>query len=129
MDRASHPTSSIAAPSDLLNSGLGTSDASTVGDVARTDVLVAHPDETLRAAADRMASHWLGALPVVTRGPTPQLLGVITEFDLLKAQHCQLIEERHRERVLRFRRASVGTLSVALSTSSPHAPSVEDTQT
>jgi CBS domain-containing protein len=51
-----------------------------------------------------MAEYWIGALPVVERGPGGRLVGVITEFDLLKARHRQLIEERQRERVLRLRR-------------------------
>ena len=76
------------------------------GDVARTSVVVARPDETLRAVADRMAEHAVGALPVVGNGSTDRLVGIITEFDLLKARQRQLVEERHRERVLRFGRAS-----------------------
>jgi chloride channel protein, CIC family len=72
-------------------------------DIARPDVVVAHPDETLRTAAERMAEHWLGALPVVTRDDG-RLVGILTDFDLLKARQRQLEEERVRERVLRFGR-------------------------
>jgi chloride channel protein, CIC family len=72
-------------------------------DIARSDVVVAHPDETLRSAAERMAEHWLGALPVVTRDDG-RLVGILTDFDLLKARQRQLEEERLRERVLRFGR-------------------------
>ena len=71
--------------------------------IMRPDALVTHPDEILRAAADQMAEHWVGALPVVTRDGK-RLLGILTEFDLLKARQRQLVEERHRERVLRLRR-------------------------
>jgi len=67
--------------------------------------VVARPDETLRAVADRMAEHAIGALPVVGRGSPDRLVGIITEFDLLKARQRQLVEERNRERVLRFGRA------------------------
>jgi CBS-domain-containing membrane protein len=95
----------VVIPSDLLNTG--TAGEATVAAVARTDVIVARPDETLRAAADRMAEHWVGAVPVVGPGPERHLLGVLTEFDLLKARHRQLIEERHRERVIRWRRPTV----------------------
>ncbi|MHB1432037.1 MAG: chloride channel protein [Streptosporangiaceae bacterium] len=72
-------------------------------DIAEHHALVAHPDEILRAAADRMADNWVGALPVVTRDQG-RLLGILTEFDLLKARQRQLEEERHRERLLTFRR-------------------------
>ncbi len=90
----------VVAPSDLFEGGDGDSPA-TVGGHARTDVVVAHPDETSRAAADRMAEHWVGALPVVRRGDR-RVLGVITEFDLLKSRQRQLEEERHRQRILGF---------------------------
>ena len=76
------------------------------GEVARKNVIVAHPDETLRAVADRMAEHAVGALPVVEHGRNDRLVGIITEFDLLKARQRQLFEERNRERVLRFGRAA-----------------------
>ena len=75
-------------------------------DVARTSVVVARPDETLRTVADRMAEQAVGALPVVGHGVGGRLVGVITEFDLLKARQRQLVEERKRERVLRFGRAA-----------------------
>lgn len=71
-----------------------------VGELALSSLVLAHPDETLRHAGDRMAEHWLGALPVVARDDPTRLLGMLTEFDLLKARQRQLIEERHRERVL-----------------------------
>lgn len=94
----------IIAPSDLLSTvGDVGGPPRVVRDIMRADVLVTYPDEILRAAADQMAEFWVGALPVVTRD-TRQLLGVLTEFDLLKARQRQLEEERHRERVLRIRR-------------------------
>ncbi|HLG67125.1 MAG TPA: chloride channel protein [Acidimicrobiales bacterium] len=86
--------------SDLLEAernGLG---ARSIQDIAHRDVVVAWPDETLRSAADRMAEHWLGALPVVERGRGSRIVGLVTMFDLLKARHRQLLEERQRERVL-----------------------------
>jgi len=99
----------VVVPSDLLQLDDARSKDQTVRAITRTDVVVAYPDETLRSAADRMAQHWLGALPVLARGPDRQLVGMITEFDLLKARHRQLVEERHRERVFRLRRAVSGT--------------------
>jgi chloride channel protein, CIC family len=100
----------VVTPSDLTaHAGTARSadgdsdgDGARIIDMARANVVVAHPDETLRDAADRMAERSLGALPVVARGGPPRLAGIVTEFDLLKARQRQLIEERHRERVLRF---------------------------
>jgi CBS domain-containing protein len=64
------------------------------------DLVVAFPDETLRAVADRMAQRQVGVLPVVERKGTTELRGIITQFDLLAARERILLEERHRERVL-----------------------------
>jgi CIC family chloride channel protein len=74
-----------------------------VSDVLRPRPVVAFSDEILRTAADRMAEYSLGALPVVDRDRPEQVLGVLTEFDLLKARQRQLEEERHRERILTLR--------------------------
>jgi H+/Cl- antiporter ClcA len=62
--------------------------------------VVAHPDETLRAVADRMITTGHGVLPVVAHGATPQLVGLVSQFDLLAAHGRSLVEERHRERPL-----------------------------
>ncbi|MGH3157735.1 MAG: CBS domain-containing protein [Streptosporangiaceae bacterium] len=67
-------------------------------------MITAYPDETMRTAADRMAAQSLCALPVITRSDPSQLVGILTEFDLLKARQRQLIEECRRERILHFRR-------------------------
>jgi H+/Cl- antiporter ClcA len=109
----------VIIPSDLLTvGGNGTTTAVAARHIMRPDALVTYPDEILRAAADQMVEHWVGALPVVTRDER-RLLGILTEFDLLKARQRQLHEERHRERVLRLKRA--GTPS-PLKEESPQAP-------
>lgn len=85
----------------------------------RESLVVAYPTETLRSAADRMAEHSLGALPVVDPDEPDQLLGVLTEFDLLKARQRELEEERHRERILWLRRPDSGRPEVAPTPSEP----------
>ena len=75
----------------------------TVASVMR-EAVVAYPDETLRAVADRMAAGSRGGvLPVVDRKGMGRLQGLISQFDLLRARDRLLIEERHRERVIRLR--------------------------
>ena len=69
-----------------------------------TDVATAFPDETLRIAADRMVAHRVRALPVVERDRPDHLVGLVAEADPLRARERRLLEERHRERVLRLRR-------------------------
>ncbi len=64
---------------------------------------VAYPDEILRSIADRMAALGLGVLPVVVRSNRTQLVGLVTQFDLLNARQKPLEEERHAERVLTLR--------------------------
>jgi H+/Cl- antiporter ClcA/predicted transcriptional regulator len=74
-------------------------------DLVEGDVGFAHPDEPLRAVADRMAEQSVSALLVVT-GDTPEsraLVGVLTVEHLLAARQHQLVQERQRERPLRLR--------------------------
>jgi CIC family chloride channel protein len=87
------PAGGPAAPANELR----------VADLMRTGPVVAYSEEILRSAADRMAAHSLGALPVVESGDPEHVVGVLTEFDLLKARQRQLEEERGRERVLTIR--------------------------
>jgi len=76
---------------------------STVQDVMRP-AEVAFGDETLRTSADRMVSTRLWVLPVVERTDPGRLLGLVTQRDLSRARDRLLVEERHRERVIRLRR-------------------------
>jgi CBS domain-containing protein len=121
----------VVAPSDLLiaGSGSGGAEARTARHIMRAGPIVTYPDEILRAAADQMAEHCVGALPVVTRD-TKRLLGILTEFDLLKARQRQLAEERHRERVLRLRRLNPppATQTAARGIPDGSAPAADATQ-
>ena len=67
--------------------------------------LLAFADETLREVAEKMASSGHGVLPVAQRGGARRLVGLISQFDLLRAHERTLIEERHRERPLRLARS------------------------
>jgi H+/Cl- antiporter ClcA len=74
----------------------------TASEIMVHDLVVAHPDETLRDVADRMAQHQVGVMPVVAHGEPDDLKGIVTQFHLLAAHERTLEEERHRERVLRL---------------------------
>jgi CIC family chloride channel protein len=74
-----------------------------LGAIVRTNPVVAHPDEPLRAIVYRMAETGLTRFPVVERGPDRRLLGMIALDDLLKARALNLDADRRRERVLRVR--------------------------
>jgi chloride channel protein, CIC family len=89
--------------SDVLEAAAAGDTSGTVADLMVRQVVTAYPDETLRAVADRMASNRVGVLPVIERGRTPRLRGIITQFHLLSARERIMEEERHRERILRPR--------------------------
>jgi H+/Cl- antiporter ClcA/CBS domain-containing protein len=82
--------------SDLIRAAPG---AGADGIASRSPV-VGHPDESCRALADRMARHSIGRIPVVERGPSPRLLGIVTRSDLLKARARSSEEESRSERFL-----------------------------
>jgi H+/Cl- antiporter ClcA len=100
----------VVAWSDVLAARAEDADHEPLAVLARTP-LVAHPDETLRAAADRMLAGGHGVLPVVAREDPRRLVGLVSQFDLLAAHQRVLVEERHRERPLSPRRLSaIGAL-------------------
>jgi len=74
-----------------------------LGDLARRQPAVAHPDEPLRVVVYRMAETGFTRLPVVDSSADRKLVGLISLEDLLRARTRNLTEERHRERVLRIR--------------------------
>jgi CBS domain-containing protein len=54
-----------------------------VADVMSTQVVTADPEMTIRQAANLMRGRSIGCLPVVQRGRTPRIVGILTRFDLL----------------------------------------------
>ena len=74
-----------------------------VAELARTDVIVAHPDQTLRAAATAMAEHAVDRMPVVDRHQPDRILGLVSVQMLLAGRLRDLREARHSERLLRLR--------------------------
>lgn len=88
----------VLAWSDVLLAQQSDSDAT--AKALAHEALVARPDETLRDAADRMVTSGHGVLPVLDRDDPGRLLGLVSQFDLLKAHERILVEERHRERPL-----------------------------
>jgi CBS domain-containing protein len=97
----------------------------TVGEAMTRDVVAAHPDDTLRDVANRMAQSGTTRMPVVPRDGASQLLGIITLPALLQGRLRDLQEERETERVLRvarlhrWRRSLVARVTEA---SEPEAP-------
>jgi CIC family chloride channel protein len=94
----------VVTRTDLARAQEARDDTRRVGDIMRTKVVVAYPDETLRSVAMRMVVASVWRLPVVSRSDSRQILGLISQRDLLQRARGRLLEEeRHRERVFRIR--------------------------
>lgn len=90
----------------MLDAALG--DASSdemVGDIM-VRAVVAHPDETLHAVANRMADLHVSRLPVVDRDDPTRVIGIVSLTQLLAARQRDQQEAREREQVLRVRLVS-----------------------
>ena len=74
-----------------------------MSELSRKDPVVAYADEPLRAVVYRMAEKGVTRMPVLERGPSPRIAGMVSLEDLLMARSKNLTEERARERVLRLR--------------------------
>ena len=74
-----------------------------LAELASANPVVAYPDEPLRVVVYRMAETGFTRMPVVARGDSRKLVGIISLEDLLHARTRNLTEERERERVLRIR--------------------------
>jgi CBS domain-containing protein len=82
----------ILTISDVMEISLSGPDAAlTARDLIRLDPIIAHPEETCREAAERMAESGIGRLPVLSGG---KLIGMITRSDLLKPRLRRFEEER-----------------------------------
>jgi chloride channel protein, CIC family len=74
--------------------------------------VVAYPNETLRAAAERMATQYLFVLPVIER-KTDKLVGLLTAEDVLQGRVRAHQRETKLERLrMPFRRRDVGVKAV-----------------
>jgi CBS domain-containing protein len=97
----------VVAASEL-EMALSATDAGAGGrplaDLVRRDPVAAYPDEPLRAVVYRMAQSGVTRMPVIERGSTFELAGMIGLRDLLRARARSLEEEQHREQVLRLHR-------------------------
>jgi len=87
-----------------------TDDGAHLDAILRRTAVVAHPDEPLRLIAQRMADTGLTHFPVVERGGSRRLLGMISLECLLDGRARNLEAERRRERVLQVRLAIPFTL-------------------
>jgi len=71
--------------------------------VLKRDVMTVFPHEPLRHVAYKMAETGITRMPVVERGNSRKLVGMVSLSDLLRGRARDLEEERRRERILRLR--------------------------
>lgn len=69
-------------------------------DLIHRPPIIAHPWESCRTAAERMAQHGVGRLPVLSGDDSHQLLGIVSRSDLLKSRARHTEEEAVRERFI-----------------------------
>ncbi len=62
-------------------------------DLATRALVVAHPDESVRVALQRMAPRDLSRLPVVARDDPTRLVGVVRRNDILRAYELGMLRE------------------------------------
>jgi H+/Cl- antiporter ClcA len=87
-----------------------TDPGATLESILRRTPVVAHPDEPLRIIAHRMASSGLTHFPVVERGPSRRLLGMVSLEEVLVGRTRILEAENRRERVIQVRLGFPSTL-------------------
>jgi chloride channel protein, CIC family len=97
----------------LLGGGAGGSGEIGAGPIIAYDLIdrkavTAHPGESCRAAAERMAGAGIKRLPVVAPDDPGRVLGIVSLGDLLQARQRQLDEESRRERFYGPRQAAPG---------------------
>lgn len=73
---------------DLMEGG--EPDSSTVGSIIKRPPVVAYPDSSLRDVADHMVREKVGRIPIVTRGASRTVLGILSRSDLLVAHERRL---------------------------------------
>ena len=76
----------------------------TVREAMRPNVVVSYPDDTLRMVAARMITSRIWSMPVVSRVNPRQVVGLISQREVLRGRERLLEEERHRERIFTLRR-------------------------
>lgn len=94
--------SGVITRADLMSALQRVPDGSTpLQALAKPEVIVAHPDETLQAAIARMLTRDIGRLPVVDPAQPRRVIGYLGRADVLAARLNRHHEEEQRERGLR----------------------------
>ena len=90
----------VVTRSELIHSDVD--DDRPLAELVRQAV-TAHPDETLRAIANRMASHAVTRVLIIGHGDKSEVEGILSLRHLLEARRIDLQEEHHMERIFTLR--------------------------
>ncbi len=74
-----------------------------IKDIIKKPLIAIYEDNTIREAADMMASYKVSLLPVVERGDKYKLIGVITSDDILRARKNYIEKQNAYERYISLR--------------------------
>jgi len=75
----------------------GVPEGAAVKDIATLEnIAIAHPDEPVGDALRRLGVRDIGRLPVVSRGPDRQLLGVVRRVDIIRAYNIAVAKRADR---------------------------------
>jgi chloride channel protein, CIC family len=74
-----------------------TDPAAVVGDLVERPASVAHPEQSLRDAADVMVREGVGRLPIVARNAPTTVVGILSRSDLLRAHAPRLRDAEQRQ--------------------------------
>ena len=78
---------------DVMRALEGAAPEMPIVDVGNDDLIVAHPDETVHVAAERMLRHGVGRLAVVSRDQPSVLVGYLGRAEVLQARLRALEDE------------------------------------
>lgn len=74
---------------------------------AKKSPIIAHEDETLKLAADKMLSHKLEILPVISRKKPEQLVGILTYKDILESYEIRERETGDKQRTISIKKRGI----------------------
>src|SRR5215471_12003333 len=93
VDRRDTPVGMVTR-GDVMRALEGATPEMPIVDVGNDDLIVAHPDETVHEAVERMLRHGVGRLAVVSRGDPGVLVGYLGRAEVLQARLRTLEDEQ-----------------------------------
>ncbi len=101
----------VVTRSDVLR--VTAPDETTAGELVHLAPVTAHPSESCRSVAERMAETGVGRVVVVADDSPRKVVGIVTRSDLLKPRGQTVEQESKREKFIRLRKKKVRTAVAA----------------